>query len=48
MSSKDNGEGRVMHSESDNIEIMIYDKTHAVVEELFQSLFYWVGSINER
>ena len=39
MSSKDNGEDRVMHSKSDNIEIMINDKTHPVIEELCQSLF---------
>ena len=28
----------VMHSKSDNIEIMINDETDNVVEELFQSL----------
>ena len=27
-----------MHSKSDNIEIMINDKTHEVIEELFDSL----------
>ena len=45
MSSKDNGEERVMHSKSDNIEIMINDKVGAVIEEIYQSLFprYQIG-----
>ena len=45
MSSKDNGEQRVMHSKSDNIEIMINDKVGAVIEEIYQSLFprYQIG-----
>ena len=38
MFSKDNNEERVMHSNSDNIEIMINDKADEVTEELFQSL----------
>ena len=40
MSSKDNDEGRAMHSKSDDIEIMINDKADEVVENLFQSLLY--------
>ena len=35
MASKDNEEERVMHSKSDNIEIMINDKADEVTEELF-------------
>ena len=35
MSSRDNNEGCVIHSESDNIEIMINDKPDEVIEELF-------------
>ena len=27
-----------MHSKGDNIKIMIYDKTHDVIKELFESL----------
>ena len=39
ISSKgDNDEQRVMHSESDNIEIMINDEADKVIEELFKSL----------
>ena len=38
MFSKDNNEERVMHSNSDDIEIMINDKADEVTEELFQSL----------
>ena len=39
---KDNDAEHVMHSKSDNIEIMINDK---ILEELFQSLLnsYWIG-----
>ena len=45
MSSKDNDEGRAMHSKSDDIEIMINDKADEVVENLFQSLYrYQIGS----
>ena len=38
MSSKDNEEECAMHAKSDNIEIMINDKTDEVIEETFQSL----------
>ena len=38
MSSKDNDEERVIHSKSDNIEIMINNKADKVIEEPFQSL----------
>ena len=34
MSSDDNDEDRVMHSKSDNIEVMINDKADGVMEEL--------------
>ena len=36
MSSKYNDEEHVMHSNNDNIEIMIIDKPDEVIEELFQ------------
>ena len=35
ISSKDDDKERVMHSKSDNIEIMINDKTDEVMQELF-------------
>ena len=38
ISSKDNDEERVMHSETDKKEVMINDKADEVVEELFESL----------
>ena len=38
ISSKDNDEEHVMHSKSDNIEIMINDKADEVIGELFKSL----------
>ena len=38
MSSKDNDEECVMHSESDNVEMMINDKEDEVIEKVFQSL----------
>ena len=38
ISSKDNDEERVMHSKSDNIEIMINDEADEVIKELFDSL----------
>ena len=38
VSSIDNGEERVIHSKSDNIEIMINDESDEVMEELFKSL----------
>ena len=37
ISSIDNDEERLMHSKSDNIEIMINDEVDEVVEELFDS-----------
>ena len=37
-SRDDNDEERVMHSKSDNIEIMISKEAHEVIEELFDSL----------
>ena len=45
MSSKDNDNERIMHSKSDNIEIMINYKADEVIEELFQSLLsrYQIG-----
>ena len=45
-SSKDNDEDRVMHSKSDNIEIMINDKADEVIGELFEYFFiksYQIG-----
>ena len=38
ISSIDNDEERVMHSKSDNIEIMINDEANEVTKELFDSL----------
>ena len=38
ISSTDNGEEHVMHSKSDNIEIMINDEADEVIKELFDSL----------
>ena len=38
MPSLDNDEKRVMHSKSDNTEIMINDEADEVIEELFDSL----------
>ena len=43
MSSKDTDKKRIMHSKSDNIEIMINDKADEVIEEPIQSL---LSSIN--
>ena len=37
-SKDDNDEGRVIHSKSRNIEIMIGDEADEVIEELFDSL----------
>ena len=52
MPSKDNDEERVMHSKSDNIEIMINDEADEVNKELFQLLLPWyqtgLENINER
>ena len=38
ISSKDTDEEFVMHSKSDNMEIMIGDKSDEVIEKRFQSL----------
>ena len=38
ISSIDKDEENVMHSKSDNIEIMINDETDEVIKELFNSL----------
>ena len=38
MSSKDNDEERLMHSRSDNIDLMINDKENDVIEKLFWSI----------
>ena len=45
VSSKDKDEERVMHSKSNNIEIMINDKADEAIEEPFQSLIsrYQIG-----
>ena len=50
ISSKDVDEKRVMHSKSDNIEIMPYDNANEVVNELFESLLsrYQKISVRER
>ena len=40
MSSKDNDEECIMHSKSDNKEIMINEKEDEFTEELFQSLLF--------
>ena len=37
-SSKDSDEIRIMHSKSDNIEILIGNETNESIEELFESL----------
>ena len=44
-SSKDANEGRVVHSKSDNIEIIICDKADKVIQDLFESLYsrYQIG-----
>ena len=38
ISSKDIDKECLMHSKSDNIETMIYDKVDEVIQELFESL----------
>ena len=38
ISSKDVDEERVMHSKSDNIELMLYDNANEVVNKVFESL----------
>ena len=51
MFSKDNDEEHVMHSKSNNIEIMINDKVDEVIEELFSVTCFqiskWVSNINK-
>ena len=44
-SSKDTNEEQVMHSKSDNIEVMIYDDTNEVIEKNFELLLsrYQIG-----
>ena len=37
--SKGNAEDCVMHSKSDNIEIMCHDKADRAIEKLFESIF---------
>ena len=37
ISSKDNNEEQVMHLKSDNIEVMTYDNSNEVIEEIFES-----------
>ena len=45
LSSKDTNEEQVMHSKSDNIEVMIYDNTNEVIEKFFELLLsrYQIG-----
>ena len=45
ISSKDNDEEHVTHSKSDNIEILINDKSDEVIEKLFESFLnrYQIG-----
>ena len=38
MCKDDNDEERVIHSKSDNVEIMISDEAHQVIKKLFDSL----------
>ena len=40
MSSNDTDKEHVIHSKSDNIEIMTYDKADEVIKELLESIFY--------
>ena len=49
-SSKDNDKMSLMHSLSDNTEIMIDDETDKIINELFESLFsrYQIGLENEQ
>lgn len=39
ISSRDNDEEQVMHSESDNIEVMTRDNVNEVMKEIFESFF---------
>ena len=38
ISSKDTNEEQIMHSKTDNIEVMTYDNPAKLIEELFDSL----------
>ena len=48
MTSKDNDDKRVMHSKSDDIEVMIGNGKGEVINKLFQSLLPIFRIINER
>ena len=52
ISSKDIDKECLMHSKSDNIETMIYDKVDEVIQELFESLLpsgsYVVSGLDEK
>ena len=52
VSHRETHEERVMHTISDNIEIMVNDKPDEVLEKLFSIISFqvsnWVGNINER
>ena len=52
ISSKDSGETRIMHTKSDNIEIMMDSETNDVIDELFWISFAKIsrsiGRIHER
>ena len=39
ISSEDNDEEQVMHSRSDNIEVLPYDNVNEVIKEIFELLF---------
>ena len=39
ISSEDNDEEQVMHSRSDNIEVLAYDNVNEVIKEIFELLF---------
>ena len=41
ISSKDVDEERVMHSKSNNVELMSYDNVNDIVDELFETLLSW-------
>ena len=47
-SSKDSEEIRTMHSKSDNIEILIGNKTNESIEELYESLFEYQKGLEEK
>ena len=40
-SNKNFDEELVMHSKSDNTEVMVYDKADEVIDERFESLLFW-------